>query len=187
MKLSHFVAVIFLALAPVFFNPAYAANSTPISCEQNYALCTSAQCIPDPRNPQLAICHCSHQQGASLGYSNCATRKPYTDPNKVLHLTSTFSLADVLSHKKGMQCDAGPWTNCLDQPCTVNPMNPQETICSCLIVTEGKFFTMGGDCNKSTCSTGFWSAALASQADELINPLKKTLSPNLTEKDLMCS
>lgn len=157
-----------------------------ISCDGQYALCTSAQCIPDPRNPKYAICTCTVHTGNSMGFSSCQFRKPVTYQDNVIHLISTFSLNDYPA-KKSMQCKSGAsWSNCLDQPCTINPLNPQQAICSCPIINNGEFVTFGGDCNTDTCNTGFWSAALVSQSNELLKLISKTTNNMPTMQELMC-
>lgn len=185
--MRYFIWTFLLTLSPGLLNWAYAgAGASPISCRQTYALCTAAQCIPDPRNPKYAVCACSKQDGDSMGYTSCALRKPYTDQSQVLHIISTFSLVNP-AHYKGMECQSGIWTNCLDQPCTVNPLNPKQAICSCPIATSGKFVTFGGHCNPASCSAGFWSAASATQVEQLLSSVRKksrqTISSNT---DLMC-
>lgn len=57
-----------------------------------------------------------------------------------------------------MTCPRGnPWANCLDRLCTVDPMNPTKAICQCDVSYEKEFITWGGNCDTSTCSTGYWS------------------------------
>ena len=131
-----------------------------IMCNQEYALCTSAKCIPDPRSPEKnALCNCQVFTGKSLGMTSCDKRKVKKINSGVKSLTSTFSYVQV-PPKQMMQCPNGAvWTNCLDQPCIVDPTNPQQAICSCLIVTSGESVTYGGGCNTSTCHKAFWSAA----------------------------
>jgi len=181
--MRRFIPLYLFIIVLGLFNLAYAVDSsTVIACNQPYALCSSAPCIPDPHNPKYAICNCFTLNGNSLGHTTCEARKPHTDQNNAQHITSTFSLNNT--HKKGMKCQSGKvWTNCLDQPCTVNPLNPKQAICSCPIMNNGAFVTFGGDCDISTCATGFWSAALASQVDTLLIGIKNTTP----EKDLMCT
>jgi hypothetical protein len=163
-----------LLVAILGISPVHSAG-TPISCTQEYALCTSAPCVPDPRHPDYAICSCIVENGLSLGYSSCEKRVPKTGKNNVKQLTSTFSFAQY-DTKKGMQCSEGnPWTNCLDEPCTVNPMNPKQAFCSCKIVYKQPFFTLGGNCDANTCKTGYWSGAAVSDSMVLPNTLFKLL------------
>jgi hypothetical protein len=129
---------------------------------QEYALCTSAPCIPDPRHSDYAICSCAVENGDSVGNKNCKQRIPKQDQFNVKQVISTFSF-EQFKTKKSMTCAKGtPWTDCVDAPCTVNPMDPTKAICSCKINYDQAYFTFGGDCDTKTCATGFWSGATTS-------------------------
>lgn len=135
-------------------------------CEQGYALCTSAPCIPDPRDPdKKAICSCDAMEGKSFGMKECSQRKPSTDANGVTMVTSSYSFAQAPTNPI-LVCPAGrPWTNCLDSPCIVDPMDPLHGICTCDIVRTDAFVTYGGACNTLTCDTAYWSGATFSMID----------------------
>ena len=141
-----------------FMTTAHAASQAkPIICEQKYALCTSAPCIPDPRHPGFALCTCDVKEGTSAGYTTCKYRQPKEAADKTTQIISTFSFAQF-DTKKALNCTKGmPWTDCVDSPCTINPMNHDQAICSCPVKHTQAFFTFGGDCKTDTCSTGFWS------------------------------
>jgi hypothetical protein len=82
-----------------------------------------------------------------------------TDSNSVTKALSTYSFAQAPT-KPVLHCLEGkPWTDCLDQPCIVDQMNPLKAICTCKIVRDKPFETFGGDCNSLTCDTGYWSGA----------------------------
>lgn len=49
--------VVVLAASFGYMQPAAAKNYL---CNQQFALCTSAPCIPEPGNPKVAVCVCSH-------------------------------------------------------------------------------------------------------------------------------
>lgn len=129
-------------------------------CDQGYALCTSAPCIPDPSDPdKRAICSCEATEGKSFGAKDCPQRKPSTDSNGVTKLTSSYSFSQAPANPI-IVCPAGnPWTDCLDSPCIVDPMDPLHAICTCGIVRSDVFVTLGGGCNTMTCGTAYWSAA----------------------------
>lgn len=134
-------------------------STKPIVCNQGYALCTSASCIPDPRHPDYAICICDVKKGNSVGFSSCAVRAPKQNQYKTKIIISTFSF-DQFPTKRGMTCPKGmPWTDCVDAPCMVNPMDNTKANCSCKINHDQAFFTLGGDCDIKTCATAFWSGA----------------------------
>lgn len=166
-----------LLMVCCIINTAYATTQgSPVICTQEYALCTSAPCMPDPRHTGYAICSCDVKQGDSAGYTSCKQREPKVNSDKTTHIISTFSFAQF-DTKKALTCPKGmPWTDCVDSPCTVNPMNPEQAICSCPIKNEQSFFTFGGDCNTTTCATGFWSGATDKAGTELRNAMFKKLN-----------
>src|SRR5262245_19755104 len=61
-------------------------------CNQQFALCTSAPCIPQPGNPKVAICVCDVQEGPNLATVECDTVKPSTDADGVRTVYSQFML-----------------------------------------------------------------------------------------------
>lgn len=149
------------------------ASATPIICDQDYALCTSARCIPTPGIPANAICDCVVEHGKSAGYKTCEERKPVRDRYKVTSLVSTFSF-EQFATKRPMNCAKGlPWNNCVDMLCTVDPQNPKRALCNCKIQNTQAFFTFGGDCNTATCASGFWSGATEEDGIILRNALMK--------------
>lgn len=143
------------------------ASPPPNVCEQDYALCTSARCIPMPGSLTKAMCDCVVEKGNSVGYKTCEERKPKPNKYKAITLISTFSF-EHLSEKKPMNCPKGtPWTNCVDMPCTVDPQNAKRAICLCKIESTQGFFTFGGGDDSDTCATGFWSGATPEEGDIL--------------------
>lgn len=151
------------------------APDKTIICNQDYALCTSASCIPDPRHAEYAICVCDVEQGESIGYTTCDIRRPHPIAFQVKKITSTFSFKQF-SSKKSLTCPPGrPWTDCIDAPCTVDPMHADKAICSCKINHDQSFVTFGGNCDTNTCSTGFWSGAMISSSQALREALLKHL------------
>ena len=124
-------------------------------CHQPYALCTTAACQPSPHDPATAICRCFVEEGYSIGYTSCDSRRPVGEA-----LVSTFSTQNVTSQFGVMICPASArWANCLDAPCQRDPANPGEAICPCPIVERGPSMAFGGQCDLSTCSSVIWSAA----------------------------
>jgi hypothetical protein len=136
------------------------SSNTGIICENTYVLCTSAPCIPDPSNPDTkAICTCDVNNGKNFGTSECSERIPQTDAKGVTRALSTYSFNQSPTNP-ALACPGGkPWTNCLDMPCIVDPMNPLNAICTCEIEREQAFITFGGKCNTLTCDTAYWSGA----------------------------
>ena len=164
MKKNLFLYIIIFISALSFSYEIWAqsksSNKSGKVCENEYVLCTSAPCIPDPSNPdKKAICNCEVNKGKNFGMSDCEARKPSTDSNGVTKALSTYSFAQAPT-KPMLTCPKGkPWTDCLDQPCIVDQRNPLEAICTCKIVRNQSFVTYGGDCNTITCDNAYWSAA----------------------------
>ena len=160
----------------------YSSTGSFQLCSHKYALCTGAKCIPQPGNTNLAICPCTVEEGLSAATVACDTLKPFTDSLGVHTIFSTFSFVQFECGKKALHCPSGtPWTNCLNQQCTVNPSDPCKAICTCEIVRSGNWFTAGGNSDKSTCTTGYWSGALDQDLEPssafLVNALGLRKSP----------
>jgi hypothetical protein len=134
IKLS-FASFLFIAAAAVFaiaLGNEQAANSNMVLCKHQYALCTSALCIPQPDDPTKAICFCDVEEGASMSSVPCNTIQPSTDANGIRTVYSAFSLEQFKQGKKVLRCSSGtPWTWCLNKRCTVDPSDPKKAICVC--------------------------------------------------------
>jgi hypothetical protein len=149
-----------VAMLIVIFGCNPSSNKNMQICDQQYALCTSAICVPQPGDATKAICVCDVQEGKSMSTALCNTLQPSTDENGIRTLYSTFSLQQFNQGKKGMKCPSGtPWTWCLNKRCTVDPSNSKKAICLCDVVRTGEWITLGGNCDTSTCATGYWSGA----------------------------
>ena len=164
------------------FGHAESAQAENYLCQQQFALCTSAPCIPGPGNPTVAICSCDVEDGPSLASVACDTVKPSTDANGIRTVYSQFALKQWQQGKKTLKCPSGtPWTWCLNKPCTVDPANPKKAICACDVVRTGEWITAGGNCNTATCNTAYWSAApldaFSDGTDFLLKSLKLKKSP----------
>lgn len=129
-------------------------------CEQQYALCTSAKCIPQPGDPSKTICFCDVYEGKSMSSVPCKTLQPSTDKSGIQTVYSTFSLEQYKEGKRAMKCPEGtPWSWCLNKRCTVDPTDPKKAVCVCETMRTGEWMTLGGDCEPSTCDSGYWSGA----------------------------
>ncbi len=73
-------------------------------CNQQYALCTSAHCVPQPGDPTKAICSCDVEEGSSLATADCDSLKPSTDENGIRTVYSTYSFKQYADGKKAMKC-----------------------------------------------------------------------------------
>jgi hypothetical protein len=151
-------------------------------CNQQFALCTSAPCIPSPGNPKVAVCSCDVQEGQNLATVECDSVKPSNDTKGIRTIYSQFALTQFQAGKKGLKCASGtPWTWCLNKICTVDPANPKKAICLCDVVRSGEWMTAGGECDPSTCTNAYWSGAplddFADGTNFLIKHLKLGKSP----------
>jgi hypothetical protein len=136
------------------------SNSKNKLCNHQYALCTSALCVPMPGDSTQAICFCDVEEGPSLSTVDCESLKPTIDSNGIRTIYSTYSFKQFESGKKAMKCPNGtPWTWCLNKRCTVDPSDAKKAICTCDVVRKGEWMTLGGNCDTSTCTTGYWSGA----------------------------
>ncbi|MBL8585570.1 MAG: hypothetical protein JNM23_02445, partial [Bradyrhizobiaceae bacterium] len=133
---SRSLRVLLVAVAAVL-GPV-AAHAENYLCKGQFALCTSAPCIPQPGNPTVAICTCDVEEGPNLATVACDTLKPSTDADGVRTIYSTYSPKQFEQGKRVLKCPAGtPWTWCLNSPCTVDPANPEKAICACDIKRTG--------------------------------------------------
>jgi thiol-disulfide isomerase/thioredoxin len=126
-------------------------------CNQTFALCTTAPCVPSPSDPNISVCDCVVVNGFSVGYKPCPERAQ--SGNKV---RSAFSTVNVNASFGVLSCPSGvPWANCLDVECEIDPANPAVAKCQCITVKTGESRTFGGGCNTATCTSTIWSAATA--------------------------
>jgi hypothetical protein len=146
-------------------------------CKHQFALCTSAPCVPQPGDPTKAICFCDVKEGPSLATVSCDTIAPSVDANGISTVYSTFSLDQFNEGKKGLQCPSDtPWTWCLNKRCTVDPSNPKKAICTCDVMRNvGQWMTLGGNCDTTTCKTGYWSGAAMTDFNSGVVFLMKVL------------
>ncbi len=137
-------------------------------CEQTYALCTSAKCVPMPGDPSRAICTCTVEEGKSMATVPCEKLKPTVDENKIRTIYSTFNFKQYREGKKIMQCPGGtPWTDCLNKTCTVDPDNPTKAICTCDVIRSSEdWVTFGGGCETATCGKAYFSGAPVKASEE---------------------
>ena len=84
-----------------------AARAENYFCQQQFALCTSAPCIPQPGNPKVAMCMCAVEDGPNLATQPCDTLKPSTDANGIKSLYSQFALKQFASGLKTLKCPSG--------------------------------------------------------------------------------
>jgi hypothetical protein len=158
------------------------ANTTGgnVVCTQQYALCSSAKCVPVPGMKAKSVCRCLVESGPSLGSLSCKARKPRKVQNDLTLLYSSFSFLNKPNQM--LHCPSGkPWTFCLDKPCYISPHDPSKAVCTCDIKYTKDFYTEGGDCNTNACDNQLWSAAtqgdLINGTKDLIEALNLRQSP----------
>lgn len=171
------VIVPLLAVATVVACTREQSNTTNHLCNHQFALCTSALCIPQPGDPSKAVCYCDVKEGPNMSTVACNTLTPSTDEYGIRTVYSTFSLDQFYEGKRGMKCPSNtPWTWCLNKRCTVDPTNPHKALCTCDVKRGvGEWMTLGGNCDTSTCKTGYWSGAAMSDFDAGVVFLREAL------------
>ncbi|SFN22365.1 hypothetical protein [Dokdonella immobilis] len=136
-------------------------------CDGRYALCSSAACSIDAKDPQHATCRCEGPlDGLNIGDSTCQSR--------AATLTSTFSVWDLTrtakkAAKHSLACtgeDAGVWAFCLDAPCAVHADG--SVTCHCTMSEASDYYTFTDACpadakaRHAACGR-VWSAALQAE------------------------
>ena len=122
----------------------------PVVCDQPYALCDTAYCVPAQDDPSKVLCSCYMVDGPSLGGNNCSVLAPigmYVDEYgdwmikagyPVGQITSTYSFyhaaptegnaidpnsttSDYSGDIYLKQCMNGDWADCWNKPCSILP------------------------------------------------------------------
>ncbi|CAM4407380.1 Methylamine utilisation protein MauE [Mycobacterium basiliense] len=124
-------------------------------CDQTFALCTTAPCVPSATDPTISVCDCVVVNGYSIGFKTCPERA-----QSGTSVRSAFSTVNVNTEFGVLSCPSGvPWANCLDVECEIDPTNPARARCQCITVKTGESRTFGGGCDTDTCTSTIWSAA----------------------------
>ncbi|WP_191496359.1 MauE/DoxX family redox-associated membrane protein [Mycobacterium simulans] len=124
-------------------------------CNQSFALCTTAPCVPSATDPNISVCDCVVVNGHSVGFTSCPERA-----QSGTKVRSAFSTVNVNPNFGVLSCPSGvPWANCLDVECEIDPTNPARAKCQCITVKTGESLTFGGGCDTATCTSTIWSAA----------------------------
>ena len=175
--IAGFFLIAAVAVFAIALGGEQAAKSNMLLCKHQYALCTSALCIPQPGDPTKAICFCDVQDGASMASVPCSTIQPSTDANGIRTVYSAFSLEQFKENKKVLKCASGtPWTWCLNKRCTVDPSDPKKAVCVCDVLRTEEWITLGGKCDTGTCTTGYWSGATVKDFNDATAFMVKALN-----------
>ena len=166
----------FILTSSICFGAATSSSSNFAVCNQPFALCTTAPCVPVPGSSTLSTCSCIVQDGPSLGQVSCDKRKPGINSQGQHLLTSNYAFVNSATNKV-MTCTGNhPWTDCLDQPCIIDPQNSNQAICTCPIKNSETFLTYGGECNTASCSTTLYSGATAEMINQGNPELEKAMT-----------
>ena len=115
------------------------AEAKPLFCQQPYALCSMAKCIPSTTEPNKLLCFCRTFDGVSLSQGemeSCSQLQPFRSDG-VDYIYSTFSPKmleygftprQFPAHVAGTSTPLS-WANCMNQRCTRLPNN--KALCNC--------------------------------------------------------
>jgi hypothetical protein len=146
-------------------------------CKSTFALCTIARCDPLPGNDKQVACHCTVNNGYSVGQKACAGVKD--TPNGTQIRSRYYPV-----HSYAVCSNDRPWAWCLDKPCLVDKNNPQAASCTCdLVKNLGDYVIVTSDYAANTCTTGVISSATVQQISQVTDYLK-TKSKMLTPFDI---
>jgi hypothetical protein len=117
-------------------------------CDQPYALCTSAKCIKSPQDPNTAICSCSVENGCSMGLEDCSALQPFSS-NGVDYIYSTYNPSQFFEKNMNLYeySDNSQFANCLDQICTIDPLDSNNAICQCQLSTNSSWVALDSKYN----------------------------------------
>jgi hypothetical protein len=150
-------------------------------CKATFALCTIAACDPIPGKPDQVTCHCTVNDGYSVGSDkvSCANLEGQHSPN----LSSRY-----YPFKSAIKCSEDrPWAFCLDSPCVVDENNPRAAQCTCNLVNTvpkppvAPWVFVTNAHSPTSCTTGIVSSATVEDVEAVTDFLKtsKSLPPFL--------
>src|SRR5262245_51907489 len=96
-----------VAVASVVTVYTQSPDAKNLVCDQQFALCTSARCVPQPGDATKAICFCDVEDGKSMSTVPCNSVKPSTDVNGIRTIYSAFALKQFQAGLKGLKCPDG--------------------------------------------------------------------------------
>jgi hypothetical protein len=160
----------------ILWVPTIVLAKSPVVCESQYALCTTAKCTPIPGNNQDVLCNCQVKTGYSAGFKSCESPKKITDDYQVIK-------SRYYPIKSYVSCaNARAWANCLDSPCIIDKDDPTRASCTCTLVkNKGDYIIVNDSCDKSGCESGIYSSALVSNGmDQFLKDQDKLPKSNPT-------
>lgn len=164
-----------------------------VMCQQAYALCIAARCVETSKHGltgkegdtftigggfatldeirTYADCECLTIIGNNIGKAACDTAAPEGRARNGDQIISTYSFQQNNKRFRVLICDPDDFStellyaDCYNQPCTIDPMDPDKAICDCPVFPailpgdiDVPFITRGGDCRQAAC-LDIWSAA----------------------------
>jgi hypothetical protein len=183
IRLAAFGALIHFAALALVSAPALAAETakTPPDfrvCKATFALCTIAACDPIPGEPNQVMCHCTVNDGYSVGSGKVACEDLEKERPR---LSSRYYPTKIVA-----KCtEDRPWAFCLDSPCTVNENNPRAAECTCNLVNAvpsppvSPWVVVTSTYSSATCTTGVVSSATVQDVETVTQFLgaQKRLPP----------
>ena len=134
-------------------------------CPGEFALCTTAPCEPDPKDPSKLLCQCTVNRGYSAGLKDCDDKR----------LKSRFFPISSYQTCKSVPSPERPWGWCLDVDCeaTKNHM----AVCRCDKVA-GPVYPPG-----SNTASYPWIITTGQTTPDLCAPDNTTVYSSATQKD----
>ena len=157
---------LFVAFIAAPLNIVGAEQSGYKVCRSTYALCTTAPCTSIAGQMDTVSCACEVKTGYSLGQEPCQAE---ANTSKGEQIQSRY-----YPIKSYAACNNDrPWANCLDSPCVVDKSDPTKASCACSVVKDkGPYVVVTETYDASTCTTGMWSSATVTDADQVTDFLK---------------
>ena len=142
-------------------------------CDSTIALCTIAPCDPIPGSDGQVACHCTVNQGYSVGAEPCQGVKDTPEGQQVRSRYYPVKSYAVCSNDR-------PWAWCLDKPCIIDKNNPEAATCACDAVKNlGDYVIVTSNYSATTWTTGIISSATVPQITQATEAAKtsKVLTP----------
>jgi len=169
-KMIFILLAIFLIICIFTYYFSYKQNKV-VKCNQSYALCPAAKCIPDPLNTNNAYCICDVANGVNYSYGTqtCAEIAPSEGKLGEQYIYSTFSPVLLSQGYEAINCPSkGINLNCMNKKCSINPHNPKQSICNCSITNnQGQEWTTLNKKNTSS-SCNYLSGASTEMENKLM-------------------
>jgi hypothetical protein len=144
-----------------------------IVCSSTYALCTTAPCTAIEDQPGFASCTCDVTTGYSAAINECSGVQNTSQGQMVV--SRYFPIKTYLRCKNDR-----PWSMCLDSPCIIDPNNPSQAACKCMIQQDqGPYIIVNadGDYSGTTCEQGVNSYATVVDVSQITHYLKTHNTP----------